>query len=412
MNRLKFGVVLCAAVILSAACGGGFGGMTGAGALSGHGVGDVSAVGGGQTACDGDFGTDAAAGKLEAFLAATTKFTSTADELQNSLETTCKQMGAELGIPESEMTGSGSTPGAKAACDAVAAKLRSELSDLRGSAHLRIAIVATPPVCEVRIDAYAQCAGSCDASFTPGSAQVQCEGGEIRGGCSAECTGSCSVEASGSCSGSCEGSCSASCTGVCQGTCEGTCATRAADGSCNGACRGTCQGTCSAGCTGSCQGHCVAQATASCSGECRGGCSVEMTAPRCTGTITPPHVEADCQASCDARMSAEAECTPGSVQVTITGRVSTNLEERVNHLKAAIQLGLGNILAAKLKLERLARSGEAIVHTARDLPGAVVSLGLGAASCVTSAAAALPRATASISVSVEVSASVGGSVGG
>ena len=379
MNRLKFGVVLCAAVILSAACGGGFGGMGGTGALSGHGVGDVTGVGGGQTACDGDFGTDAAAGKLEAFLAATTKFTSTADELQSSLETTCKQMGAELGIPESEMTGSGSTPGAKAACDAVAAKLRSELSDLRGSAHLRIAIVATPPVCEVRVDAYAQCAGSCDASFTPGSAQIQCEGGEIRGGCSAECTGSCSVEASGSCSGSCEGSCSASCTGVCQGTCEGTCATRAADGSCNGACRGTCHGTCSAG---------------------------------CTGTITPPHVEADCQASCDARMSAEAECTPGSVEVTITGRVSTNLEERVNHLKAAIQLGIGNILAAKLKLERLARSGEAIIHTAGELPGAVVSLGLGAASCVSSAAAALPRATASISVSVEVSASVGGSVGG
>jgi hypothetical protein len=412
MNRLKFGMVLCAAVVLSTACGGGFGtlGGTGTGGLSGGGVGDLA--GGGQTSCTGDFGTTEAAGKLEAFLSATTKFTSTADELQNSLRDSCRQMGAELGIPESEMAASGGTPEAKAACDAVAAKLRSELSDLRGSARLRIAIVATPPVCEVRIDAYAQCAGSCDASFTPGSAEIHCEGGEIRGGCSAQCTGSCSVTASGSCSGSCEGTCSASCTGVCQGNCEGTCRTRAADGSCNGACQGTCQGTCSAGCTGSCQGQCVAQAQASCSGECRGGCSVQMTEPRCTGTITPPAVSAECQASCDASLNAEAECTPGSVEVTVTGRVATNLEERVNHLKAAIRIGLGNILAAKLKLERLARSADAIGRTARDLPGAVATLGLGAASCVTSAAAALPRATASISVSVEVSASVSGSVGG
>ena len=137
-----------------------------------------------------------------------------------------------------------------------------------------------------------------------------------------------------------------------------------------------------------------------------------MTEPRCTGSITPPRVEADCQASCDARMNAEAECTPGSVEVTVTGAVSSNIEERVNHLKAALKMGLGNILAVKLKLERLAASASAMGRTAGDLPGAVASLGLQAAACVSSAATALPRATASISVSVEVSASVSGSAGG
>ena len=92
--------------------------------------------------------------------------------------------------------------------------------------------------------------------------------------------------------------------------------------------------------------------------------------------------------------------------------MSSNLEERVNHLKAALRMGLGNILAVKLKLERLAASANAMGRTARELPGAVASLGLQAASCVSSAAAALPRATASVTVSVEVSASVSGSAGG
>lgn len=123
-------------------------------------------------------------------------------------------------------------------------------------------------------------------------------------------------------------------------------------------------------------------------------------------------MSAECQASCDARLNAEAECTPGSVEVTITGTVNSNLEERVNHLKAALRLGLGNILAVKLKLQRLAASANAMGRTARDLPGAVASLGLQAASCVSSAATALVPATASISVSVEVSASVSGSAGG
>jgi len=406
INRLKFGVVLCAAVILSAACGGGMGGLPGGGGLSGAGAGGM------DSSCSGDFGTSGAAAKLEAFLLATSTFVGTAAQLESSLKDTCLQMGAELGIPESEMAASGNTPAVKAACDAVSAKLRSEMNDLRASANLRIAVVSTPPVCEVRVDAYAECAGSCDATYTPGSAQIQCEGGEIRGGCSAQCEGSCSVEASGTCSGSCEGTCSASCTGVCQGTCEGTCRTRAADGSCNGACQGTCSGTCSAGCTGSCSGQCVVRAQASCSGECRGGCSVAMTEPRCTGTVTPPRIEAECQASCDARMNAQAECTPGSVEVTVTGNVASNLEERVNHLKAALKMGLGNILAIKLKLERLAGAANAMGRTARDLPGAVGTLGLSAASCVSNAATALVPATGSITVSVEVSASVSGSAGG
>jgi hypothetical protein len=406
---MKFGVVVAGAVVLSTACGGslgGVGGLEGAGGMSGGGSGGMGAE------CRGDFGTNAAARKLESFLLATSTFLGTAAELETQLKNTCLQMGAELGIPESDMQGSGNTPPVKAACDAVAAKLRSEIRDLRASASLSIAIQATPPVCEVKLDAYANCAAECDASFTPGQAQLECSGGEIRGSCSAQCTGSCAVEVSGQCSGACEGSCSGGCTGVCQGTCEGTCRTRNADGSCNGACQGTCRGTCSAGCSGRCEGQCVVRGQASCQGECRGGCSVAMTEPRCTGTVTPPRVEAECQASCDARANAEAECRPGSVDVVVTGNVSSNVEERVNHLRSAIQMGFAQIAMTRQKLERLAASGQAMVRTARDLPGAVASLGMQAASCVSAAAAALPRATASVSVSIQVSASVSASAGG
>lgn len=355
-------------------------------------------------ACDSDFGTTEAAMKLESFLLATSRFVGTAAELDGSLKDACTRMAGELGV----------TPGtgdARAVCQPVVEKLRSEMSDLRASAHLTIAIESRPPVCEVSLDAYAQCAAACDASFDPGHAELQCEGGELRGTCSAQCTGRCAVEAHGQCSGGCEGTCSASCTGVCHGECEGTCRTRGADGQCNGACTGTCHGTCSAGCTGSCEGTCEMSAQASCSGECRGGCSVAYTEPRCTGTVRPPSVRADCRADCDARIHAEAHCTPGYTRMNVTGRVASNLEERVTHLRNAINMGYGEIMAIKLKLERLNAAASDMGASARELPRVIGDLGLGAAACVTEATAALPRASAQVTISIEVSASFSATAG-
>lgn len=396
-----------AVVLLSAALAGCPGSSAGGGGLGGLGGGGG---GGGELGaqCTGDFGAEASAQKLEAFLLATASFVGTAAELEATLASSCREMGEKLGIPEAEMQGD---PPQRAACNAVAAKIQSELRDLRAAGQITVTIAAVPPRCEVSMDAYANCAAECDARYEPGSVEVECTGGEIVGTCSGSCQGSCVVEASGRCEGSCQGSCEGGCTGTCQGGCDGTCSATGADGQCNGRCDGTCTGTCSAGCQGSCEGECHMQAQASCQGECHGGCSVEMTEPRCTGEVRPPELEAECSASCDARLNAEARCEPGRAEVVITGNLDSNLQARAEALKEAISVGWGTILAVKTKLERLAASGQAMVRTAEEVPGAVGSLGLQAGACATQAAAMIPRATASISVSVEVSASVSGSAG-
>ena len=314
MGRVKLVLVICGALITS--CGGGLGGLGGYGSGSGGGTG--SGGGGLSSNCRGDFGAAASAQKLEAFLLATSSFLGAAAEIEGSLGSTCLDMGSELGIPEAELRGG--TPLARSACTAVSNKIRSELQALRASASLRIAIHAEPPVCEVSIDAYGGCMAECDASFDPGEVTLQCEGGEIRGTCSAQCTGHCAVDVQGQCSGVCEGTCSAGCTGTCNGRCDGTCSATGADGQCNGSCQGQCQGTCSAGCQGGCRGQCVVSAQAECSGECRGGCSVEWQQPRCTGTVRPPSASAECRASCDARIDAQAQCRPGPTHRRHPGR--------------------------------------------------------------------------------------------
>lgn len=399
MHRFKLGLVIATAIALSNCSGGGPGGLGGGG--GGGGGGGLGAQ------CTGDFGAEAAAQKLETFLLATATFIDSAAELETELRGACNRMGTALGMSESDMAGD-----LRTSCGAVKARLDSELQSLRAEANLTITVVSTPPRCEVRVDAMAQCAGSCDASIDPGSVDIQCEGGELRGGCSAECTGTCAVEASARCEGACEGTCEGGCNGTCQGACDGTCSATGADGQCNGRCSGTCRGTCSANCQGSCSGQCVVQASGSCSGECRGGCSVEFTEPRCTGEVRPPSMSAECQASCDARLDAEMECTPGSTTVTVAGNVSGNAEEKLNRVRAALEAGFATIMAIAEKLERLGASGGAMIRAGEDVPNAVGSLGLTAASCATRAVAALPRATAQISVSVEVSASFSASAGG
>jgi len=329
--------------------------------------------------CGGDFGASVTAKKLETFLSATADFTSAAAELEGSLISACEDMAKELEIPEEQLQGTPGEPKVKAVCMPVSAKIEAELQDLRASAKLDVKVAATPPRCQAKVDAYAECVGECEVDVDPGKLELQCEGGELRGECDAECRGTCAAEVEGRC----------------DGTCEGTCSSKASKGRCDGECEGTC----------------VTQAKAECKGECRGECSVTMKEPYCTGEVRAPRASADCQASCDARLNARAECTPGAVDVDVAGVAESNIPERAARVRAAIKSGLGGVLAVRAKLSRLGASGNAIVRTAGSLPNAVGELGVNAASCVTQAAAALPRATASVSVSVEVSASLSASAG-
>lgn len=334
--------------------------------------------GGGGGACGGDFGTSNAAAKLEAFFAATAAFHDAAMGVETDLLAACQRTGRALGMAETDLAGSGSN-GVRDVCGRVEAELRTAMASLRSS--YTIEVDSRPPHCEVSVDAYANCMAECEVNVDPGSVEITCEGGEIRGYCDAECTGRCAVDVSGVCSGTCEGSCA------------GTCAARNADGSCNGACDGTCNG------------RCVVEASATCTGECRGGCSVEYREPYCTGRIRRPTASARCRAACDARIEASARCTPGETNVSIDGGMDAASQARFAQVQAAIREGVSAILAIRTRVQRLQAAGAEIVRTAPEIPEAAATVSIGAVACATAAAGAVGEAAASVSVSVEVSVS-------
>lgn len=351
--------------------------------------GPVVRGGGGGTAggrssmaqCRGDFGATSQAAKLEAFFRATASFHEAALDAANQLFGACQRTGRALGMSEAELSGD-----VRSVCMAAHDRLASELRALR--ANYTVRLDAQPPHCEVSVDAYGQCIAECEARVDPGEVQLTCEGGEIRGYCDAQCTGSCAVEVSGQCS------------GVCEGSCAGRCAAYAADGSCAGACEGTCQG------------RCVVRGQASCSGECRGGCSVQYREPYCTGRVRPPSASARCRASCDARIEAEARCTPGRAQLAIEGGLDAEQQARLARVQAAMRDGVSAILSLRERVQRLQSSGADIIRLAPEIPNAAMAVSLGAVACASAAAAATAEAAASLTVSVEVSVSFSASVSG
>lgn len=329
--------------------------------------------------CGGDLGASAAAQRVEAFVVSVSQFTDSANQLNLQLLTGCRQMAGALEVPVADIAAAAAAPNpTEALCARAAQQLRDDLAALRGGVAARAEVTATPPVCRVSVDAYAACAAGCDATFTPGEVEVQCEGGELRGSCSATCTGRCAVEVNGTCSGTCEGSCSAYDT---QGRCTGTC-----------------------------QGRCVAAATGACTGECRGGCSVRFTEPVCTGHVRPPRIDADCRAACDARLDARATCTPGELRLALGADVSADAAARAARVQAAIAGGFRTVAGLRAQLERTAASGAEMARAAEGLPRAVGELSAGAAACAYAASQAAASAVASVNVSVRVSVSVSASV--
>jgi hypothetical protein len=329
--------------------------------------------------CGGDLGASAAAERVEAFVISVNQFGDAANQLNLQLLTGCRQMAGALEVPMAEIAAAAASPNpTEALCARAARQLRDDLTAIRGGVSSRAEVTVTPPVCRVSVDAYAQCAAQCDASYTPAQVELQCEGGELRGSCSAACTGRCAVEVSGACNGVCEGACSAY-------DAQGNCA-------------------------GACQGRCVTDASAACAGECRGQCSVRFTEPYCTGRVRPPALHADCRAACDARLDARATCAPGAMRVNLAADVSGDAAARAARVQAAIAGGFRAVVGLRAQLERAARSGAEMARAADGLPQSVAQASAGAAACAFAASQAAASAVASVNVSVRVSVSVSASV--
>jgi hypothetical protein len=126
----------------------------------------------------------------------------------------------------------------------------------------------------------------------------------------------------------------------------------------------------------------------------------------------PPSISAECRASCDARLDAEARCEPGEVEVIVTGNVDSNLQPKLERVRAALRAGYGGVLEVGARLARLRDSGRGLRDAAGGLRGTGRAIGLEAVACVTEAGAAIANAMGSVSMSVEVQVSVTASVSG
>jgi len=365
-------------------------------------------------------------GKIKAALSAGANLQQLAVEVEGDVAGACAGLAKDLGASDEDIAPKEEGPGkkAEAACGAAVKFLGEVKAKAKLSGGLKVDV--KPPVCSASMDAMASCAAECNADIKPGEAKVECEGGEISGTCEAECKGSCTVEAGakceGECGGTCEGSCEANFSGKCDGTCDGKCDGAASSdkeknkGKCSGKCEGKCtgggSGSCGGKCSGKCSASCEIKGQAKCDGTCSGGCSAEIKAPKCSGTVKPPEMSAECKANCDAKVNAKVECTPARVSVKLSG--SGDVEAQAK-LKGAIEKNLPALLKVTLGMKgRLEAAIDNVKASIEGVQAAVKGGGQAAlkvGGCLVASLKAQADASVSINVSVKASASASGEAG-
>jgi hypothetical protein len=382
-----------------------------------------------------DFGVDASiSGQFYAFAQATGDMSVVANGAVDDVTAACRQMAIDLGNDPNDMgaQGKAGTDLLSFWCGAASAKIDATFT-ATGTASASLKIDFQPPQCTASLSAQAACQGHCDVS---GMCDIKANPPKCMGGTlDVECSGACMAMAGASidCTGSCMGNCSGSCSGTvmapidCNGSCDGTCAAKAGVGNGMGAnADGTCQGTCSGKCTMaanakvSCSGTCSGQCDATCappmgmaSVKCSGQCMASATPISCTGGTLSGGcmVSADCQANCNASVSARAECTPPALKITTTATVSASASAQFNTLIDTLETNL-----PKLVLVVKAR-GQAFLDqiTAVGSAGATITAsgkldahgGICAALIASDAVAAAANFTGALSASVSVTGKVG-----
>jgi hypothetical protein len=346
----------------------------------------------------GDFGSDDGARKIEAFFDAVITVQAKAHDLATELTTACKNIGAAVGLTDGELSpAGGETDDASLITAACGTTLQNRVRETIQAALPSGAFLSlnyTPPACEGSFDAYASCAAGCDVTVTPGELTATCEPGSIGiGECGASCSGECWLDASASCTGSCSATCTGSCSGACYGTCDGS----PVEGT---TCSGQCVGECGATCTGSCSGTCVAEVDAGCAGECHGSCDVWVEPPRCEVYARPPSVDADCHASCQARVSASLTCTRPTMSVNY-GAIGGDpaAQERFADLVEALRTNYPTVLTATIE------AGGSIVNLVRSFFNALDGFADSVASMVEAVACTVKAMAVSVQVSATFSAS-------
>ena len=364
---------------------------------------------------DANIGGDA---KAQVAVQAIADFAGVADAAIDDLTTACRGIATDLGATQEQADTNNGAAGKQAQMKAWCDTAVQLIGTVKGSAT--VTINAKPPACEASVSAKADCSAKCsggvkcDVKANPPT----CEGGKLEVSCSGKCTasGSASVSCTGSCSGKCSGSCSAEGGVECNGKCDGTCtASGGGSGSgfdAQGNCTGTCKGTCSVTkpgvtCTGSCKGTCDAACTgtATAKAECDGTCDVGGEPIKCTGGTLKGGCQVQdpqCSANCDASVSAKAQCTPPSIDITFSGGADA---AAIGKLVATLKANFGVVLEFKSRLELMAK----LTGTIGANADAVASI---KAACIPPVIAAAGDAVGNVTAAGTATASLAGSVGG
>lgn len=347
-------------------------------------------VGADLTAVDWEI-DGAASVTFSAFMQATADFAGVTTAIVNDVAGACQAMAIDMGADETEVTETDAAGRATHWCQLAVAGIQAEVT-----ANGSVTIVAQPPSCQFSASAQANCEAKCSANVMCeaelGDVTARCDPGKISGKCEGQCTAKCEGSAN----------LAVTCDGVCEGTCEGQCA-----GNCSAQTMGgECRGSCDAQCTGTCRGSCQADAMANvqCEGNCTGGCMGTLTAPKCTAELTPPSAmcqgNAECSGSCKASASAKAECTPGSVEIEVTGTIDAKVI-------ASLKLNLPKILMiAQARGQVLLDNAKAVVTLGANVSASAPDLSAKAGLCVLPAAAAIATAVENLQASVNASASI------
>jgi len=302
--------------------------------------------------------------KIGAFVQAAKDLNNAAVSIEGEVYNACAKMGQDLGISADKMAEvAGPNGKTKGACTALNAEIKAILAG-----GIKIKASYDPPKCDINVSAKASCEGSCKVDAEPAKIVAECTPAQL--------------------SGTCEGTCGGSCEGTCNGTCEGECSAKDAQGNCVGSCSGECRGSCSGTCHASCQGT--------------------WKAPKCEGKVTPPSVDVDCKASCDARAEITGSCTKPKLDLQVSESTT-----QITRLIASASVHVPALLVAQFKYgKQAAKSIQVLVKLGGELSGKLENAGSRAKACIGAAASAVTDASLSINVSVKASASISGSVAG
>lgn len=365
--------------------------------------------------CQGKLASTDSGRKLESFVETWNALIGAAGEIDRDMLNVCRSMATDLALPSAAAspTSPGSdAPGAET--QATCGRVKQEIDRITRTnllAGARLAVMATPVVCGVDLDARLRCEQDCDSTAATRLSRLPCAPGKACGQCMDTCTGTCTGTCATGCAGTCTGICTGTCAGRCNGRCDGTCSARNVDGSCYGTCAGTCAGMCDGGCTGSCDATCSGTCAASCIGTCLGTCATAWRAPPLCAAPEAETTVADCRINCDARSRFQAVCAEPVIGVSYGVSATPPQRIQLDRLVAALRANFARLAKVGYRAATLvdsAATGYAValqgqLETARQV-------GPDAAACVTQAIPLVSDAVTKINLSVDLHTSLTASV--